>query len=228
MKKFLCLALALCLMLGLCGCRFITKEIIERDGTVSDDQALYEHGIEMAELLEEMLSTDQYLQLMSGSAEINAVLGPYKHADFSEPESVYRVTPSEDVIPILMGMSEVDLEDFSEPLREYLERRVISTLPTTINAQGGSSILAAASICTVSDVWAGETLEQDCYLLYFYPDSCPLMVTFHGGDGYIDGSAMLLLADNVTEDSMDEVMELFDQLGIDCDVEEFDRSSRLR
>lgn len=222
MRKLLCFALALCLVLGLCGCRFITKEIIEQDVTVSGDEALYEHGLEMAELLEDMLSTDQYFQLMSSSEEINAVLTPYLRADFSEPGSVYRVTPSEDVIPILMGMSEVDLEDFSEPLREYLERRVISTLPTTINAQGGSSVLAAASICTVSDVWAGEALEEDCYLLYFYPEACPIMVTFHGGDGYIDGSAMLLLADNVTEDSMDEVTELFDQLGIDCDVEELD------
>ena len=222
MKRFLCLALALCMVLGLCGCRFITREIIERDVTDTDNETLYEHGMELGGLLEEMLGSDQYLQLMSGSAEINAVLQPYKHADFSEPESVYRVTPSEDVIPILMGMSEVDLDDFSEPLQEYLERRVISTLPTTINAQGGSSVLAAASICTVSDVWAGAGLEDDCYLLYFYPEACPIMVTFHGGESYIDGSAMLLLADNVTEDSLEDVTELFQQLGIDCDVEELE------
>lgn len=222
MKKLLCLALALCMVLGLCGCRFITREIIERDVTAADNETLYEHGIELGGLLEEMLGSDQYLQLMSGSAEINAVLESYKHADFSEPESVYRVTPSEDVIPILMGMGEVDLEDFSEPLREYLERRVISTLPTTINAQGGSSVLAAASICAVSDVWAGAGLEEDCYLLYFYPEACPIMVTFHGGEGYIDGSAMLLLADNVTEDSLEDVTDLFQQLGIDCDVEELE------
>lgn len=225
MKKLLCLMLALCMVLGLCGCRFITKEIIERDVSAADDEALYEHGMELGELLEDMLSTDQYLQLMSGSQEISAVLEPYISTDFSEPESVYRVTPSEDVIPILMGMGEVDLEDFSEPLQEYIERRVISTLPTTINAQGGSSVLAAASICTASDVWAGETLEEDCYLLYFYPEACPIMVTFHGGEGYIDGSAMLLLADNMTEESMDEVTGIFGQLGIDCDVEQVDRSS---
>lgn len=222
MKKLLCLMLALCMVLGLCGCHVITKEIIERDVTGADDEALYEHGMELGGLLEEMLGSDQYLRLMSGSEEINAVLEPYMQADFSKPESVYRVTPSEDVIPILMGMEEVELDGFSEELQEYMERRVISTLPTTINAQGGSSVLAAASICTVSDVWAGATLEEDCYLLYFYPDACPLMVTFHGGEDYIDGSAMLLLADNVTEGSMDEVTELFGQLGIDCDVEELD------
>lgn len=222
MKKLLCIALALCLMLGLCGCQFIAREIIERDVTVSGDEALYEHGMELAELLEDMLSTDQYFQLMSSSEEINAVLTPYIRTDFSEPGSVYRITPSEDVIPILMGMGEVDLDDFSEPLREFLEHRVISSLPTTINAQGGSSVLAAASICTVSDVWPGEALEEDCYLLYFYPGACPVMAAFCGGDGYISGSAMPLLADNVTEGSLEEVAELFNRLGIDCDVEELD------
>lgn len=222
MKKLLCLALALCLMLDLCGCRFITKEIIERDGTVSDDQALYEHGIEMAEILEEMLSNDQYLQLISDSEEINAVLEPYIRTDFSEPESVYRITPSEDLISIFMDMGEVDLDDFSESLRKFWERRALNYVPNMLNAQSSGTVLAASSLFTFSDTWVGETLEDDCYLLYFYPDSCPLIATFYGGDGYIEGSAALLLGENVTEDSMEDVTELFGQLGIDCDVEELD------
>ena len=39
------------------------------------------------------------------------------------------------------------------------------------------------------------------------------MVTFCGGDGFVQGSAMLLLGDTVTEDSLDEVLEMFSELG---------------
>lgn len=245
MKRFLCLALALCLVLGLCGCQFITKEIIERnvtgsddgagediapeddagDGAAAGDMALCEHGIELAKLMEEMLDSGRYIQLMGGSDEVKAVLEPYSGADLSEPESVYRITPSDDTILVLMGTEGDGLDGFSGHMQDHLRHMAISALPATINSQSGVSVLSAASICSTSDVWAGETLEDDCYLLYFYQDACPLIVTFHGGENYVSGSAMLLPGDNVAGDSMEDVASLFDQLGIDCDVDEVDRSS---
>lgn len=226
MKKLLCLALALFLMLGLCGCQFIAKEIIERDVTSADDAALYKHGLELAEVLDEMLSNDQYLQLISDSGEINAVLEPYIRTDFSEPESVYRITPSEDLISILTDMGEIDLDGFSESLRKFWERRALNYVPNMLNAQSSSTVLAASSLFTFSDTWVGETLEEDCYLLYFYPDSCPVIATFYGGDGYIEGSAALLLGENVTDDSLDEVENIFSELGAEnMQVEKLDINS---
>ena len=169
MKRFLTLLMALCLLLGLSGCKFISSTITRTENVSADSGLLYDQGLELAGMLEEILSSGEYMLMMSGSQEINDVIMPYMRSDLSEPESVYMITPSEDMIPILMGMEEVDLDSFSAPLREFLEHRVLSSLPTMLNSQGGSSVLAAASICNVSNVWAGETLDEDCYLLYFYP-----------------------------------------------------------
>lgn len=70
MKKLLTFLLALCLVTGLCGCQVITKEIIERDATAAEDTTLYEHGMELAELLEEMLGSPEYFELMGGSERL--------------------------------------------------------------------------------------------------------------------------------------------------------------
>lgn len=86
MKKLLVFILALCLVTGLCGCQVITKEIIERDAAAADDTTLYEHGMELAELLEEMLGSPEYFEMMSGSERleedsIEGVRGLFSYLD---------------------------------------------------------------------------------------------------------------------------------------------------
>lgn len=215
MKKPLIFLLALCLMMGLCGCQAITKEIIQRDATVSDDAALYEHGMELAELLEEMLGSPEYFEMMGGSERLGEVIAPLMRADLSQPESAYLVTLSEEALPLLMDAAEVDMDQFSHRMREFLERRMISSVPSILNSRQGAETLAAASILTVSDAWAGENLELGCYLILNYPDACPVLVSFWGGDGLIEGTAAMLIGEPLEEDSMEGVHELFSYLGIE-------------
>lgn len=230
MKRFLALSLALGLMLGLCGCQLITKEIIERDTTASegtvlkenadraaalDDAALYEHGMELAELLEEMLSSPEYFEMMGGSERLGEVINPLMRADLSDPESAYLVTLSEDALPLLMDAAKVDMDQFSDGMRDFLERKMISSVPSILNSRQGAETLAAASILTVSDAWAGENLELGCYLILNYPDACPVMVSFCGGDGVIQGTAAMLIGEPWEEDSIEGAQELFSYLGIE-------------
>lgn len=229
MKRLLSLLLALCLAVGLCGCQFITREIIERDaaaseGTVlksnidelsdADGGALYEHGMELAELLQEMLSSPEYFELMGGSEQLSQVIDPLMGADLSEPESACMVTFSEDALPLLMDAAEMDMDQFSGKLQRFLERRMFQSVPSILNSQQGAETLAAASILTVSDAWAEESLEQGCCLILNYPDACPVMVSFWGGDGLIEGTATLLVGTVLEEDSIEEAAKLFRQLGI--------------
>lgn len=225
MKKLLCLMLALCMVLGLCGCHVITKEIIERDVTDADDETLYEHGMELAGLLEEMLSSPEYFEMMGGSDRLGEVIDALMGADLSEPEGAYIVTLPEEALPMLMDSAEVDMDRFSGGLRDFMERRMISSVPSILNSRQGAETLAAASILTVSDAWAGEDLELGCYLILSYHDVCPVMVSFCGDDGVVTGTATMLIGEPMKEDSVDGVQQLFSYLGIECDVEEVDRSS---
>ena len=57
MKKLLALVLALCLVLGLGGCRFINKTTAPVEFTSADSGTLYWHSMELAGLLGGMLRT---------------------------------------------------------------------------------------------------------------------------------------------------------------------------
>lgn len=212
MKKLLVFILALCLVTGLCGCQVITKDIIERDATAADDTTLYEHGMELAELLEEMLGSPEYFEMMSGSERLNEVIQPLMGAGLAQPESAYLVTLSEDALPLLMDAAEVDMDQFSDRMQEFLARKMTSSVPSILNSRQGADTLAAASILTVSDAWAGENLELGCYLILNYPDFCPVMVSFWGGDGLIEGTAAMLIGEPLEEDSIEGVRELFSYL----------------
>lgn len=223
MRKHLCLMLALCMALGLCGCHVITKEIIERDITDADDEALYEHSMELAGLLEDMLSTPEYFNMMSGSQAISDVIMPYMRSDLSEPESAYVVTLPEDALPALMGAAEVDLDGFSDELRDFVERRMQTSVPTILNSTQGAEVIAAASILTVSDAWAGETIDTGCYVVLMYPHCCPVMVSFTGRDHVMTGTATMLLGAQAGEDPLDAVEELFGCLEMDgMDIKEIE------
>lgn len=221
MKRLLSLTLALCLILGLCGCQVITKKIIETDA--AEAGTLYEHGMELAELLEEMLGSPEYFEMMGGSDRLGEVIDPLMRADLSEPESAYLVTLPQEALPALMSAAEVDMDQFSGGLRDFMERRMISSVPSILNSRQGAETLAVASILTVSDAWAGESLEAGCYLILSYPDVCPVMVSFCGDDGVVTGTATLLIGEPLEEDSIEGVSELFAYLGIDgLDVEELE------
>ncbi len=223
MKKLLALVLALCLVLGLGGCRFINKTTAPVEFTSADSGTLYWHSMELAGLLEEMLRTPEYFEMMGGSQQVSEVITPLMRSDLSEPESAYVVTLPEDALPTLMSAAEVDLDGFSDGLREFVERRMASSVPMILNSRQGAETLAASSILTVSGSWAGEVLDESCYVLLMYPYCCPVMVSFTGGDGVITGTATMLLGEPLEEDSLDAVEELFGYLEMEGpEIEEID------
>lgn len=219
MRRFLCVISALLLCLGLCGCQVITKT----GADTADDAVLYEHGMELAELLDEMLKTPEYFQMMGGSETINGVITPYMQTDFSSPGGAYIITLPENALSTLMSAAEVDISGFSDSLREFVERRAFSSLPSILNSRQGAEILAAASILTVSDSWVGKTLSESCYLLLVYPNTCPVIVSFTGKGGVISGTASLLPGDPINGDTLDAVTDLFEYLDLDgMDIRELD------
>ncbi len=221
MKKFLCLVLALCLVLGLCGCQFITTRRITAT-EAADNEALYEHGMELAELLEEMLDSPEYFEMMGGSERLGEVIGPLMGSDLSEPNSAYIITLPKEALPMLMDSAEVDMDGFSGGLQNFIERRMISSVSSILNSRQGAETLAAASILTVSDAWAVGDLDTGCYLILSYPDVCPVMVSFCGNSGIVTGTAAMLIGEPLEEDTTEGVSRLFDYLGIECDIEELD------
>lgn len=215
MRRFLVLILALCLVLGLSGCQVITTGIIRTQEASTGGYALYDHSLELAELLEEMLGSPKYFQLMSSSEGVFNQLTPFMRSDLSEPESAYRAVLPEDAFLSLMDAAEADIDEFPGPLQEFIKRKIHHSMLSILNSQAGAETLAAASILTVSDAWTGETLEQNCYMVLIYPNVCPVIVSFYGRDGFIEGTASMLLGVSLEEDSLEAVSQLFQYFDAD-------------
>lgn len=215
MKRFAALALALLLALGLYGCLPKSSTVTKIESVPVDDTSLYGHSLELAGLLEEMLQSPAYFTLMSDADNLHEVITPLMRAGLSEPAGAYLVSLPPDALPQLMAAAEVDLDQFSGGLQAFLQRRMLNAVPSILNAQAGAETLAAASILTASKAWAGETLEQGCYVVLHYPHACPVMVSFCGGEGLVEGAATMLIGATLEEDALQGLSGLFDSLGIE-------------
>ena len=218
-QRIICSVLALCRCALLCSC---VGQSAQTDVPLADDATLYSQGLEMAGLLEEMVNSEQYLDLMSTAESVRAVLEPLEGQDFSRPESVYRVTFSQEVLASLASEGAVDLEEFSRPLRKFVLHRMQNSVLSMLNSRAGAETLAAASICTVSQTYEVENIPENAIFFYFYPDACPVMVSFHNGTASLQANAAFLLSGALEEGSAGALEELFQEFGEGVTVEELE------
>lgn len=110
-------------------------------GKKGESKSIYEQGLTLVSLLQEMAGSDSYLQLYSSTLESQQILSDAANGDYTAPRAVYRIRISD--AAVFAG-----IETLPDTLRDYASSRIQSSLANLINAQSGSSILAAASICT--------------------------------------------------------------------------------
>lgn len=60
-------------------------------GGNSSNKTLYEEGLEVISLMEEMASNDTYLKIYSASSEIQDIVRNAGEGDFSEPKAITRL-----------------------------------------------------------------------------------------------------------------------------------------
>lgn len=70
---------------------------------------------------------------------------------------------------LLFGENESQIT-MSDKLKRVMEKKAISSVVTQINAYGGSTNLAASTVCTVGISFANDKLEQDVIYIYLYED----------------------------------------------------------
>lgn len=175
------------------------------------DKSLYQHGLEVVALMEEMAGNPTYLSLFSGNEAVLAVLAEAAQGDFSQPKAAYRIT-----LPPSALHSEV--EGLSGALRENLEARLAAAVFTQVNAMGGAEQLAAASICTAGKVFVSDELEENAIYLYTYENAVPAAVSFsRGEDGTVSASGVLVLYDGFSAGAAPEVKAFLAELGVEVE-----------
>ncbi len=99
-------------------------------------------------------------------------------------------------MPLTVEIEEVNA--ISDTLKENVRSRFFSALVTQLNAQGGSRVLAASSICTAGRTFVSTELTEDMTYIYVFEDAVPAAVTFTmGEDAAVSASAAFILYDGI-------------------------------
>lgn len=176
-------------------------------------QSLYAHGLELISLMREMAGSEVYLSVYSDNEEIQSILQRAAAGAQAQPQAVYRIRRGEADLFQWMGIS---LEGLSQRLQQVLEEKTASAAVTQINAMGGSTTLAAASLCTAQKLFvSNEEMEQSEIYLYVYESALPAAATFTKGEGgAVLATGMFVLYDDFSADSLEEVRQVLAGLGV--------------
>lgn len=121
-------------MLGaVCGCLLVAgmvtgcgNQTTAKPAEAGTGSSLYEQGMELVGLLDEMVGNDTYGNIFTTSGEIADVLDQLDQGDYTEPNVVYEVKFSEESKKEMLQSlaAEADLSQMSERLQKTLEDKL--------------------------------------------------------------------------------------------------------
>ena len=179
-----------------------------------EQKSLYAQGLEVVKLMDEMIQTEEYVDLHTGSSEIKTIIQNIGSGNYTTPKAVYSISITEEN---LIALSEVDsLNNASEELKDFLLQRVLETLMTQINGMSGVENLAASSVCTVGKTFVNENVNSDVIYLYTYEGAKPVAVTFTvGEDKAVTATGVFVMYDGFTCGSAEEIKEFFSDIVVE-------------
>lgn len=205
MKKLLTAVLASGMLLVSCGV------------TDSELLSLEIRGMQIVSMLEEIAENDDYLSIYSADKDILSIINSIAEGDHSDPAAVYRLTLSEESVKSLCGTD--TLTSLSPELQAFLEGRVQASIINIANARGGSTALAATSICTVGKTFVSDEITSDTIYLYAFENAVPVAVSFTVGEGHtVSASGTFLIAEELNTDSPETIREFFSEIDLDVEI----------
>ena len=178
----------------------------------TQEKSLYDHGLGLVALLDEMAGSEEYLAIYSASEELNAIVSEAAQGDFTNPRTVYKITAGE--LPPELAEELAEFDSLPETLRENIRSRMFAAMVTQINAQAGPTTLAATSICTAGKTFVSAELTENMIYIYTFENAVPVAVTFTmGEDSAVSAGATFLLYDGFTG-SIEDVAQFLSGIGL--------------
>ena len=185
--------------------------------TESELPSLEVRGMQIVSMLEEIAESEEYLSIYSSDAELLNIIDTFAEGDHSDPKTIYRLTLSEESVKSLCGTD--ILTSLSPELQAFLEGRVQASILNIANARGGSTALAATSICTAGKTFVSDEITADTIYLYTFEDALPVAVSFTLGEGNtVSASGTFLIAEELNTDSPESIKEFFSEIDLSVEV----------
>ena len=185
--------------------------------TESEPPSLEVRGMQIVSMLEEIAESEEYLSIYSADPELLNIIATFAEGDHSDPKTIYRLTLSEENVKSLCGTDV--LTSLSPKLQDFLEGRVQASIINIANARGGSTALAATSICTAGRTFVSDEISSDTIYLYTFEDAVPVAVSFTVGESStVTATGTFLIAEELNTDSPESIREFFSELDLTVEV----------
>lgn len=173
-------------------------------------KGLYEHGLELVAVVDEMAKNDNYTAVYTGSPRISNIIAEFGKGDYSKPQAVYKLTPKDEYLAQYQASDE--LSGMSEKVKEIILNKTVAALVTQVNAMGGAENLAATTVCTAGKTFVNSEISNPITIyLYVYENGFPVAVTFTAGeDSTVSASAMFVSYSEFSTTSAENIEEFFD------------------
>lgn len=204
MNKKRMILLAMMLLIALSGCA----------GLGNSGKSLYEHGMDVIALMEEMVDSSSYGSLMSGAAEIEQMRQALATGDYAAPQAVYEIEVPTMGDILAYAESENVTESFSDSLKKLLDNRSAASLVNLINSRSGTAALATSSVYTAAKTFVSSETKENTIYLYTFQNGNPIAVVFTTGeDSTVTATGTFLMADGLDAASVEQLQALFREAG---------------
>lgn len=152
--------------------------------SVADSLPLAERGLALTRQIHFLASDEAYIKYCSHSEEINKRAADIARTDFSIPQKIFAISHLDSIQNLVP----------SGTSRTLLTNRLLRSIPSRINAQSGSAVLATSSLLTTEDVFLYRGLTESTLYLYIYEGDCCSIVLFQPyKDHIVQANACLVI-----------------------------------
>lgn len=157
---------------------------------------------------------------MAKKTAIKDIMRSVGEGDFSKPKAVYKVAITEETLPELVEITESEeTEGLSDTLKDYMKSRMNGAIINQVNAKGGATTLAAASICTGGKTFVSDELTENVIYLYTYENAVPVAISFIvGEDGAVSATGNFVLYEGFNVDTEQEIKEFFEEYSVEIEA----------
>lgn len=195
-------------MLCVCGCADTgTDPALATEDT---EKILYENGLEITALMNEMLHSPEYISMMGVTSEINEVIDEIAAGNYNKPQKVYRIEFSQYSEMFWQELG-VEFDGLSDSLKKEVEEKMYASFVNIITAREGTKMLAAASsIVRADNIFVCSSLTENRQYLYMFEGGYPIVISYTvGKDGAVAASGGFWIMEELKNTSGETIEDLF-------------------
>lgn len=135
---------------------------------IADSLTLQGKGLELTCQMHRLANNETDIKYCSHSDEINKLAAHIGRTDYSVPKKIFAIS----------HLKSIQNFETDSTIRTLLADKMVRTIPSLINAQSGSTTLAATTLFVTEDVFLHNSLKESTIYLYVYEGDCCSMVLF--------------------------------------------------